>query len=71
MPRLALPDNNEIDPALLNKEDYKITLIALLREINELEDTYGRKECLAILANLVAKVLRAIETTELYLQNGC
>ena len=70
MPRLSLPNNYEIDRALLNQEDYKITLIALLREIDETEDTYGPKEHLTILANLVARVLRAIETTELYLEDG-
>ena len=70
MPRLVSSGNNEIDPALLNQEDYKITLIQLLREINETEDTYGHKECLSILANIIARVLRVIETTELHLQNG-
>ena len=70
MPRLVSSGNNEIDPALLNQEDYKITLIQLLREINEIEETYGPKECLAILANIIARVLRVIETTELHLQNG-
>ena len=70
MPRLVSTANNEIDPALLNKEDYKITLIQLLREINETEDTYGPKECLSVLANIIARVLRVIETTELHLQDG-
>jgi len=61
----------EIEPALLDELPFKIALLRLQIETAKIIREKGDKESLAVLDNLIIKVLTQIEITETHLsQDG-